>query len=82
MKTRIFICRFETPFERTQPVISSLAKAVNGPWKEITPEIIKKSFKACGLNLERGWSGETLLCCFKSQPCKAGTAILEDQLSI
>ena len=56
-------------------------------WKEITPEIIKTSFKAsslnlsfkmCALNLATDGSEITLIHCFtKDHPCKAGKEILE-----
>ena len=57
-------------------------------WKEITPEIIKKSFKASSLNLSfkvRALNlatdgSEVLLihCLIKDRPCKAGKEILEN----
>ena len=61
-------------------------------WKEITPGIIKKSFKmsylnlsfkVCALNLAPDGSEVMLIHCFiKDHPCKAGKEILENQLSI
>ena len=55
---------FEIPFERIATDLSSLATEVHLGWKEITPEIIKTSFKACALNLETGWSEDVLFHCF------------------
>ena len=61
-------------------------------WKEITPEIIKKSFKAsyfnlslrgCALNLANDGSEVMLIYFFiKDHPYKAGKEILENQLLI
>ena len=57
-------------------------------WKEITPEIIKKSFKASSLNLSfkvralnlatDGSEVQLIHCLIKDRPCKAGKEVLEN----
>ena len=41
-------------------------------WKEIKPEIIKLSFKACAFNLATGGSQKTCSFTVKDKLCKAG----------
>ena len=70
----------------------TVVKWILEAWKEITPEIIKKSFKSssfnvsfkvCALNLATDGSEVMLIHCFiKDHPCKTGKEILENQLSI
>ena len=52
-------------------------------WSTLSPELIKNSFKTCGLNLPANGSEDHLIHCFKEgTPCATGAEILQQLMLI
>lgn len=52
-------------------------------WSTLSPELIKNSFKTCGLNLPVDGSEDHLIHCFKEDtPCASGAEILKQQMLV
>uniref|UniRef100_A0A3B3CJF2 HTH CENPB-type domain-containing protein n=1 Tax=Oryzias melastigma TaxID=30732 RepID=A0A3B3CJF2_ORYME len=60
------------------PPLCSVVTWIISAWQEITPEMIRKSFKECGITNARDGSEDDLIHYFKEgQPCHAGSAKLQ-----
>ena len=52
-------------------------------WASLSNEIIKKSFKSCGLNINVDGSEDDVIHCLKqAQPCAAGREMLKSQMDV
>ena len=52
-------------------------------WASLLVEVIKQSFKSCGLNINVDGSEDDAIHCFKeSQPCAAGREMLKSQMEV
>ena len=65
------------------PPRRKVVKWVLGSWDALSEDLIKKSFKSCGLNLKTDGSEDEIVYCFKSgSPCAAGLSLLNDQTAM
>ena len=56
---------------------------ITNAWDKLSDDIIKRSFKACALNLNVDGSENSCIHCFKpDQPCAAGYEKLQQQLHV
>ena len=52
-------------------------------WASLSNEVIKKSFKSCGLNINVDGSEEDVIHCSKqAQPCATGKKMLKSQMDV
>ena len=52
-------------------------------WASLSNEVIKKSFKSCGLNINVDGSEDDVIHCLKqAQPCAAGREMLKSQMNV
>ena len=52
-------------------------------WASLPVEVIKQSFKSCGLNINVDDSEDEAIHCFKeSQPCAVGREMLKPQMGV
>lgn len=64
----------ETPAGYLKPLPRRvIVNQIMQEWKEITSDVMKKSFKTCKLNLQTAGSEDDTIHCFtKDEPCKSG----------
>ena len=56
---------------------------VSESWASLLAEVIKESFKSCGLKINVDGSEHDAIHCFKeSQPCAAGRQMLKSQMEV
>ena len=61
------------------PPSRKVVEWVLGSWYALSEDLIKKSFKICGLNLKTDGSEDEIVHCFKSgSPCAARLSLLND----
>ena len=65
------------------PPSRKVVEWVLGSWYALSEDLIKKSFKICGLNLKTDGSEDEIVHCFKSgSPCAARLSLLNDQTAM
>ena len=65
------------------PPRQAIVEWIVNAWADLDTEIVRKSFKVCGLNLVVDGSEDSLIHCLKEgQPCHAGLEVFNSQLSI
>ena len=65
------------------PPRKRIAQWILESWASLPAEVIKQSFKSCGLNINVDGSEDDAIHCFKeSQPCAAGREMLKSQMEV
>ena len=65
------------------PSFKSILQWILDDWQELYPEIIRDSFKSCGLLTALDGSEDADIHCFKEgQPCSSGREMLAEQMKI
>ena len=65
------------------PPRSTIVNWILESWKELSPDLIRKSFKACALTSATDGTEDKEIHCFKEgQPCEAGLNMLKEQIEL